>query len=666
MVNVSKFRLPYRQDQLFGLLFLIALLIPLAFDYFNYENYEIIKFGLLMLLTGCACLKFVKKFTKPDLNSFSLRANRTFFLALVLFLVWALIASLLAGDKNYAFFGFYPRFTSGFLFYLVWSVLLFLLSGISQARLWTLIRVWFFCAGLTAVWGLLQSVGFGYYGGQTVELFSRAAPSFLGNPNFSGMFIACFVPVGLYLLYGSKNFWARVYYSLSLFLQIWAVIIFSSRGSLLAMFTGIFSAIALGLVFKKFVSLKFVGLCLLCLALALGLALGFFNFARPGALGQTISLKESNIQNRLGIWGLSWQAIKSQPIFGQGPGNFETFFESHRALSSITTGFFDDPHNLPLHLAVTGGLPLLLLFLFLIFYPLAVNFKKFLRTENSENVLAAIAAASAILAWLVAALFSPVAIPCYAALAFLISALFFEQTVFKFPKAIFMSLGRVLGWSLIIYALCFIAAEHLFYFSVKNYNSRKFLPAYKLARAAIYLNPANSLYYEYLAASSIYSGLPENSVSRNIDSFSHFHQHRSHTYIQTANLYYLFLYQTHNLAYKQKILDGFNTALLLDPAAANNYFSLGQFEFIFGNYDSAINNVRKGLNLSSQNIEAWMFLAKIYQLEGNRFMFLQTLESAARKFDDPTPFLTLLKFAKGTPDISKLPLFVHLELGRLD
>src|SRR4051812_12790322 len=94
-------RLPYPEDKMFGLLWFLSLIVPLAFSVFNYESFEIIKFGFLLLLTGGALMAgFGKRSPWPRI----LRGNRVLIFSLGLFWIWALIASLFAWDKNYSFF----------------------------------------------------------------------------------------------------------------------------------------------------------------------------------------------------------------------------------------------------------------------------------------------------------------------------------------------------------------------------------------------------------------------------------------------------------------------------------------------------------------------------------------------------------------------------------
>ena len=661
MIFSNKFRLPYRGDSLFGCLFLLALLLPLAFDVYNFESFEIIKFGLLLLLAGAGLWVFFKR---RAAGQASLRLTRPMVLALLAFLFWALLATVFAVDKNYAFFGFYPRFTSGFIFYFLWVALFFLVAAQTLEQLWVLIRLLFVCSGLVALWGLLQSVGFGFYIGPASGLFTRAAPSFLGNPDFSSMFVAACLPLGPYLWQAAKSLKAKAYLGISIFLQIWAVVIFASRGALLALCAGLVCGLLLSLAFYKKFSWRPARVYAACLALFFLLAGGFLNFARPGVATTSFSLSETNVSQRLDVWSLAVKSFQGKPLLGYGLGSFELVFENHRQLSGLKNGFFDDPHNLFLYLAVSGGAVFLLLFLFLAGYPAILSLVS-LNSLANDDAAKKIALISAIAAWMLAAFFNPVVIACYVLLVFLISGLFTQARPYSAGLPLRRA-GQTVAAILIIYGVCFIAAEHLFFGSIRSYNANKFRAARSLARAAVALNPFNNLYYEYLAGSTIRAGLPDSAAAPVLKKFQNFHPLRAYTYAELANLYYLQLYQSQSLAVKPLIIQNLEKAISLDPTAANNYFLLSQYQLVFGDLKAAESRAQQGLALDPKNFEALMFLAKIYQYAGNRQLLVQTLERAAPYNNQPLSLDQLISLAKNSPDLSKLPLNIILNVGRLD
>lgn len=666
MEFLSKIRIPYKNDYVFGFLFLTVFLVPLAFSLYNFESFEIIKFGLLSVFLGSAGIILFKRRLQSQSFPLILRHNRIFFLFFGLFLFWALLASIFSVDKNFAFFGFYPRFTNGFLFFCLLGVLFFFLASLNKEQNKILLKVLFFTSVLTAVWGLLQSVGIGYYGGLSTDAFSRSAPSFLGNPNFSSMFVVALAPVGPSFMFLAKTFWAKIVYGLSLFLQICAVVIFASRGSLLGLMLGLTACLTLVLIFRKKFEKKVIVTFLVSISLLFLISFGFLNFARPGTVTQTLSLTESNLKQRLDIWSLSLRGVKLHPVFGYGPGNFELFFEQNRQFSSVKTNFFDDPHNLYLYMAVAGGLPLLMFFLFWVFWPMIGALKRLLSSQETDSLFI-LSVLGAIISWLVAACFTPVAISCFLVLVVLLSSLFNENKEFEIKFSKFSNAAGLGVFSfLLLYGLCFLIAENLFFSSIRVYNEGNFKKSHSLAKTAIWLNPVNSLYYEYLAGSAIRANKPMLEIEKEIQKFSAFHKARSYTYIQIANIYYLLLYQSQSLIYKPVILSNLNKAIAMDPDAVSNYFVLSQYQFVFGDLQASKSAVLKALSLSPDDFDSNVFLAKIYQFENNRSGMEDVLKKLLLLRGADPGVQNILRMIKSGQGLQSLPFNVSFRVGKLE
>jgi tetratricopeptide (TPR) repeat protein len=137
------------------------------------------------------------------------------------------------------------------------------------------------------------------------------------------------------------------------------------------------------------------------------------------------------------------------------------------------------------------------------------------------------------------------------------------------------------------------------------------------------------------------------------------------SYFQDANLYYLLLCQTQNLVYKQPIMKNINKAVQLDPFNSNSYLLRAQFELVFGDLVSAQNDAQKGLEISPQNLDDWIFLARIYQIEGNKSEMVSALSQALKNDPGNAGLVKAVGLAKNISDISKFPLKVNLSVGSL-
>ncbi len=662
-MNIKIPRLPYAEDRIFGFLFLSILIIPLAFNLFNYESFEIPKYGLLFIFIGAALLALsLVGYSKTRVW----RGSPSLFVCLGLFWLWCLAATVSAWDNNYSFFGFYTRFTNGFLFYSLWAIALLLLSLLDKDKIRTLLKTLVLCSGLIGLWGILQSLGFGYFSGFVSELFNHGVPSFLGNADFSSMFMAAAVPLTVYFLYRAEHLRVKVYYFFSLFLQLWTLVILASRGALLALAAGLITAIVLAVLFRK-QALKLAGLFLAAAILAFVMGHLFVNITRPDSVTQAVALSDANVQNRLAIWGLSADSIVKRPLLGVGLGNFELMFEHDRQGALITSGFFDDAHNLALELAVTGGLPLLLLFLGLVGLSVWESLRRLKATRDLESI----AVAAAIAAWLVASCFTPVAIACYLMLAVLISAGWSRKL--DLGEQNFMS-GKIakrsvllLGIIVLAYGVAFLTAEGLFFSGVRAYNDNDFGKAYDNISLAIRLNPVNRLYYVYQAGSAIRLGQPADKISSMLAALEKFNPTRAFSYVQAASLQYLLLYQTKQpMVYKQAIYENLNKALTLDPYSASNFSLISQYALVFGDTDLAKMYTMRGLAEQPADFDTWIFLAKIYQVKNDRVRMVDALNQALKIQPDNIPLIRLILLTKRAANLQMLPFNLKFNLGRLD
>ena len=651
-------RLPYREDKLFGWLFATVLLVPLVFSLFTYENFETVKYALLLVFTGAGLLAVFIKSRQPRV----LRAGKYFYWFLGLFWLWVLLSSLFAWDKNYSFFGFYARFTNSFLFYSAWVALIFLLNLLDWEQLIFLLKTLVLASGLVALWGLLQSVGLGFYLGLTTDFFNRAAPSFLGNTDFSSMFVVALLPLTILFWLRSRGLGRKIYYGLSVFIQLLSLFVFASRGALVALFLAFFTAVFLMLKFGKRKSL--VWLAVLVLAVAAGgiLGIGFLNFSRPQAFQSVFSLNDANTQNRLAVWKLSVSSIGRWPLFGVGLGNFQLMFEKTRSSALITGGFFDDAHNLPLELAVTGGVFLALWFLCLIGSAVVAAWLRLAQDARPEDI----ALLSCLAAWLAASLFTPVAIPCYLLLAVLLSACFKTGIGPVAFKPSILAFAAALGVVFAAWGILFLSAEILFFQGTQAYNNENYLAAYKLTATAVRLNPFNRLYYVFLSGDAIQSNQPMATIGELLAKTQSINSSRSYGYVELASLNYLLLYHTKNPMYINTILGDIHKSIDLDPYSAGNYFTLSSYELGLGDLSAAQAAVKNGLALAPDYGEGEIFLAKTYQLQNNKAAMLDALTKASLADPGNLQLLKLWHALQQAQNILDVPFNINLGLGQLN
>lgn len=660
---LNKIRIPFREDSYFGIIFLIFFLVPLVFSFFLYENFETIKYIILTFLLGAAVFYWTVRFwQQKENNSIVLRGHKWFFFSLLGFLLWSFIVSLFAWDTSLAFFGFFPRFTNGFLFYLVFVLLVFCVSLLEREKLLILLKLLAITSGLVAIWGLLQSVGVGYFMGFT-EVFFNRAPSFLGNANFAAMYVAALLPAQIYFIEESKLLINKIIFGLLSFFGLWSVIALTSRGAMGALLIGLLLGFTLSvLAKKKRLAVSF----LTALAISFVLFSFFWNLSRPNSIKNTISFQEANVQQRVSVWQLAAESIYKRPILGTGLSNFQLMFERERTSTNIlNVGFYDDPHNIVLLLASTGGIPLALLFLS--FIGIAVYFGFFDLFKNKNEVSLVIIAGLA--SWLFAAMFNPVAIPCFIILAVFLPLLFVnENFVILVRKNYLVEIPFILiSVILIFWSLAFLVAGHLFYFGVKNYKQGNYKAANQYLSKASNIYPFVFLHNTYFAASSILSEQSLDGTNAALNRALSLHPEWSRTTTDMANLYYLLYYKTKDKAYIPTIQLYMSKSLFLNPNSQYEYFAASQFAMAFGQADSAEKLLKKSIVLYGQNPKAWLFLAKIYQQKGDRDGMLYALENMVKYApEEQSEYKLLLTEARKQKNVSKFNFKIVLGLGVFD
>jgi O-antigen ligase len=676
-------RLPFREDRLFSVIFLLTLTVPLAFSLYTRENFETIKYALWLALSGvCLAILAYRLSTRrqahagceqarlpaPKIAGNGGQANflfsKLFLASLVLFALWAVVAVIFSPDKFNSVFGFYYRFSNSLLFYGLLVILILLLCLMRKLEYFVvLLKVLVFDGFAVAVLALLQSQGFAYYEGLSAPAILRA-PSLLGNPIFSSMFLVSLLPFAIYFFYRAKNFSGKIYYGLATVFSVLALIVLASRGAWVALLACFMAIMILGLMYlrsKKMLAFVLLGF----LAISL-MAFSFLSVYQLQSGRLNLSFVEENISTRFYAWDMARQAIARFPFAGVGLGNFQQFFEQNRGkVLSGASQIFDDPHNLYLQLAATGGWPLLIFFLVLLAVPLALGIKAF-KKDNDYFALAGVGSA---VAFGTAAAFTPVAIPCFLVLAVVLVSLLVakgEVKSFALPSKFFVWPLAMAAAFLLYCGIALIAAEHLFYQASTAYAWHDYQKAGRLSAWALKLNPTDQLYYLYNNASRILSSPQDPAIFKQQQTLLSLHPTAANTYSMLATLDFLSFLTTRQASFFERAVNEMNHALAIDPYFSARYLRLGYFYLFGGRLDLARAATEAGLSLDKQWLPGWLQLAKIYQIQGEKPQTLFSLEQAYKLRPDLRELKELLAAAKAAPDIRSVNIILPPEAGSLE
>jgi O-antigen ligase len=652
MPNLEKFRLPYRDDPAFGFLALGVFLLPLAFSQYSYENFESIKFSLFLLCVGASAVVF---FWRQKSRRLRLKSPKYFYWLLGGFGFWAVLASFFARDYLYAFFGFYYRYTSGLVFYAAFLAFVFLLLNLAdEQKIKFIFKIIVFDGLVVALEAFLDAFGLIIYQGLNSDGFFRG-PGLLGNIDFTAIFLACVLPIAAYFLITSRTFKGKIYYAVSIFLMILSGMILASRGGLLAMAASVITALLLLAVYKF--PKKFFWILLLSALIAGAGGNLLIQASRPGAITSIVTAADNNTFSRLYAWRVSLEGIEQSPLVGFGPGNYALFFEQNRLSDpSRQIGVFDDAHNLFLDLAVTGGIPQLLLFLGLI---LLAGFYGIKQLSKDKSLLT-VAIFGSLAAWLVGASFNPVPIPMFMLLALLLVALLLpsvsvlEINFAGWKRILFLALA----WLMLLWGAANFISEPLLGFGARAYGGQDYKQAYKLDSLSFALNPTNVQSLNFKTAGEIGLGFNKGIIDRDIGKIESMHKSQAASYVLASNLYALRYSFTKNSSDLQAAISAMQSALKIDPLFAQRYGQLAIYYYEAGDFKNSRTAIEQDLGLQNQDVSGWVLLAKLYQINNNRAGLIFALTKAF-KLNPDGQMEYLLNRAKKSPDVRLVPLEIY-------
>lgn len=642
-------RWPYRDDKSFSVLVFVTLLVPLVFSVFTKENFETIKLVTWLLFLGLGIFVWLRQ--KKEAGFFVLKAEKTLLLLSAVLILFGLFSSLLAPDKWSSFFGFYFRFTNSFGFLLLFLTSIFLIVDLcDRGRIDFLLKVLSVTAVIIAVKALFESFGLSLYQGLATEPFFRQSPSLLGNPNFSSMFMAGAAPFIVYFLLKEKKFFIKTSWALGLFALVAALAILASRGALLSLAVGFFVFLALWV--KKSGKKKAV-LYSLAGFFILGILAGtFIAISRPGILG---SFSQDNISFRLIVWKQSFGAVISHPIRGVGLGNFALYHEHLQRPAQM--GAFDDPHNLWLFEFATGGLIFGLGFLLLSGYGLFLSAKFWLKNLDYQ----ALVITTSLVVFIVAASFTPVAIPCFLMLGILLGAsygLFGRVKNFSMTN-LYKFFCVLLAVFFLLWSICLFSGETLLYIGQNFYKNRDIQRASFAFNLSRILDRPNQLNSVYLTYTDMAMGLSTEQIISDISDVVNAHPKISNSYVMAADLHTQLYISTKDQKFLKLAIADMKNSLLLNPFYPERVGTLGFYYFMLGDENKALDYFNQSLQMDPKLLPSLILKAKVLQDKNEKAGLMQVLEETFKFYPEDQKVKTVWFFAKKAKNIKDIPLNIY-------
>jgi len=331
----------------------------------------IIAIFLLILLQN---RKSLSDLIQPDPININLLV---YFLLLMISLYFAL-------DFELAFFGSLNR-KEGFTTLIIYFMF-FLAARTIRIPDQDLMRGFSDSATILSVYGIAQFYGVDPFL-QNFIITGKGAVATFGNPNFFGSYIVLVIPIILHSFINNKENVSAIIYSVMLY----ALLCTRTRGT----WIGAAVALVMYLIIYGFFSVDYKQnlrriVCILIISI---LVISVFNNATDNLFIKrftSISTDAEKIisggeeaekagSNRIFIWKGVLELIKDRPLTGYGIENLRAPFSARFGQEMIPffhTQYVDRAHNEYLHIAVTTGIPALIVYLLLITQILYRSFKK--------------------------------------------------------------------------------------------------------------------------------------------------------------------------------------------------------------------------------------------------------------------------------------------------
>lgn len=652
MTILNKIRFPFSEDKLFSTIFLLVVFVPLAFAPGLTDPYEGLKFSLYSIFLGVAFILLL-------IRNQTIKINLKLTVLLFAFLLWSVISTFFSLDPVTSLIETNLRFTSSVYFYALWVFSIFILwQSISNEKITFLLKSLVAASVAVAALEILQSFGIAHYEGINAGI-RPIIPSFLGNPNFSSMFIVALLPVAVIFGFQSRLKLSRFYYIFATILIIWGVGLSSSRGSMLALVIELACLAILAMFqWKKLI------VPVLATSLVAGLLFfGFYSTYRPDSTGQTFALSERTISSRFVAWDNMITIISQYPATGTGPGNLIMAYHLVSPSAFAAEQVFDDAHNIFLHLAAVGGLPLFILFLSILILTLYNGYVSYIKKKN----LLMSAVMIGLLGLIVSMNFNPVVVGCWLLLAVLIAILNFESLDKNFGmNKTFKVLFMVYAIFLLLVGVMTLANSIVSRAAIKAYRTGDIEKSYRYANIALNLNPLKVDTYLYKIASSIKLGKDTNFIDVEIYKYSLIQPENSETFLNISTLQAI----RYQLTKDKKYLSSSYAYLDLAKKRAPNFLPIQTKEaylrFVTEDLVGSKNVLSKALVIDNKNYYNWILRGKIFQLLNDKEQMIYSLQKAQE--------ITPAVFTKNTinqanliSDVSKIDLsiyFPQIDIGQ--
>jgi len=331
---------------------------------------------------------------------------------LLIYLVFIVMSVFFTDNLKLAIYGSPGRFEG--LITLILYTCLFLIARLCPKINDKLLIMVFGTALIVSIYGIFQFLGLDPFPRDIYRVnWGGRSFSTMGNPNFLGSYLVLMLPISIYFYILKEKNAGLIGYAIYLY----CLLSTGTRGAWLGAIVSILSFFVLHFVYYRFKVEEFkryIVLFVLSVAIVL-----IFNFQTDGALLNRLLTISSDAKefltkgiesdyagaNRGFIWKRVIELIKNRPIVGYGIENLGETFKIYYSQDMIEIWdkvmSVDKAHNEYLNIAVTTGVPSLIIYLSFVVLILKSGLNQ-LRKDNSLVLLLM----SSVLGYLAAAFFN--------------------------------------------------------------------------------------------------------------------------------------------------------------------------------------------------------------------------------------------------------------------
>jgi O-antigen ligase len=338
----------------------------------------------VLILWILTILKLIKK--EIQIN----KPKRRLTMYLILFVGLITLSTIFSVDRFVAVFGSRTRY-EGLLALLSYiSLLFFTYLYVPYKKVPLFLSALSLNGIVIGLYGILQ-----HYGIDPIAKLAGYSPtnrsfSFFGNPNFFGSYITLVLPISmaLFLLTTKKINYLHYLSASILFL---ALMFSETRSGWLGSFIAYTLIFLIYILKRKHLWSRWLILSFTFLAIFISLNLKTEK-QYTGRIEQTFEQVEGDVNrggsSRIFIWRTSLPILAERPILGSGP---DTFAHAFPNLTEEVKPYFnniivDKAHNEYLQMAITLGIPALIVYLLSLYEIIRFNFMRYMREQELNHL----------------------------------------------------------------------------------------------------------------------------------------------------------------------------------------------------------------------------------------------------------------------------------------